>query len=117
MSDKKFKIPVINDLIEKLQIMGRAADAAWFSIDHQQYDEQGTAELHEKIDAIISAVTAATSALAQQPAPVSVPDERHTVGGLDHGWKGEYNLGWNDCRAAMLAAAPEYTAQEGNSHE
>lgn len=53
----------------------------------------------------------AAAALAQQPAPASVLDERHPVGGLDHGWKGEYNRGWNDCRAAMLAA------QKGQSHE
>lgn len=57
------------------------------------------------------------AALAQQPAPVSVPDERHPVGGLDHGWKGEYNRGWNACRDAMLAAAPAApVAQEPVAH-
>lgn len=42
-----------------------------------------------------------------QPAPV-VPDEiKHRIGGLDWGWEGEFNRGWNACRAAMLAAAPQ----------
>lgn len=37
-----------------------------------------------------------------QPAPV-VPDEiKHRIGGLDWGWEGEFNRGWNACRAAML---------------
>ena len=38
-----------------------------------------------------------------QPAPV-VPDEiKHRIGGLDWGWEGEFNRGWNACRAAMLS--------------
>ena len=37
---------------------------------------------------------------AQQPV---VPDEiKHRIGGLDWGWEGEFNRGWNACRAAML---------------
>ncbi len=37
-----------------------------------------------------------------QPALV-VPDEiKHRIGGLDWGWEGEFNRGWNACRAAML---------------
>lgn len=37
-----------------------------------------------------------------------VPDEiKHRIGGLDWGWEGEFNRGWNACRAAMLAAAPQ----------
>ncbi|MEE2244749.1 DUF551 domain-containing protein [Klebsiella pneumoniae] len=44
-----------------------------------------------------------------QPAPV-VPDEiKHRIGGLDWGWEGEFNRGWNACRAAMLAAAQHDT--------
>ncbi|MCY2188342.1 hypothetical protein OW909_24265 [Klebsiella pneumoniae] len=45
---------------------------------------------------------------AAQPAPVVpvvpvVPDEiKHRIGGLDWGWEGEFNRGWNACRAAML---------------
>lgn len=36
------------------------------------------------------------------------PGERQPVGGLDHGWRGEYNRGWNDClRAALKAVAPK----------
>ncbi|EDM3420138.1 DUF551 domain-containing protein [Salmonella sp. NW805] len=36
------------------------------------------------------------------PAPV-VPDEiKHRIGGLDWGWEGEFNRGWNACRTAML---------------
>ena len=47
------------------------------------------------------------SAANAQPAPV-VPDEiKHRIGGLDWGWEGEFNRGWNACRAAMLAAAPQ----------
>lgn len=39
-----------------------------------------------------------------QPALV-VPDEiKHRIGGLDWGWEGEFNRGWNACRAAMLQA-------------
>ena len=37
-----------------------------------------------------------------QPVPV-VPNEiKHRIGGLDWGWEGEFNRGWNACRAAML---------------
>ena len=40
--------------------------------------------------------------LIAQPALV-VPDEiKHRIGGLDWGWEGEFNRGWNACRAAML---------------
>ncbi|HID6896514.1 TPA: DUF551 domain-containing protein [Klebsiella pneumoniae] len=47
------------------------------------------------------------SAANAQPAPV-VPDEiKHRIGGLDWGWEGEFNRGWNACRAAMLAADPQ----------
>ncbi|HBR3743516.1 TPA: DUF551 domain-containing protein [Klebsiella pneumoniae] len=48
------------------------------------------------------------SAANAQPAPVVpvvpvVPDEiKHRIGGLDWGWEGEFNRGWNACRAAML---------------
>lgn len=39
---------------------------------------------------------------AQQPV---VPEEiKHRIGGLDWGWEGEFNRGWNACRAAMLQA-------------
>ncbi|MFL0011086.1 hypothetical protein [Klebsiella pneumoniae] len=32
-----------------------------------------------------------------------VPDEiKHRIGGLGWGWEGEFNRGWNACRAAML---------------
>ncbi|KMI83468.1 hypothetical protein SM98_00354 [Klebsiella pneumoniae] len=49
---------------------------------------------------------------AAQPAPV-VPDEiKHRIGGLDWGWEGEFNRGWNACRAAMLAAAPQSPGSE-----
>ncbi|HBU6024763.1 TPA: DUF551 domain-containing protein [Klebsiella pneumoniae] len=50
-----------------------------------------------------------------QPAPVVpvVPDEiKHRIGGLDWGWEGEFNRGWNACRAAMLAAAPQSPGSE-----
>ncbi|HIA9654120.1 TPA: hypothetical protein ACWSW7_001541 [Klebsiella pneumoniae] len=47
------------------------------------------------------------SAANAQPALV-VPDEiKHRIGGLDWGWEGEFNLGWNACRAAMLTAAQQ----------
>lgn len=47
-----------------------------------------------------------------QPPPV-VPDEiKHRIGGLDWGWEGEFNRGWNACRAAMLAAAPQSPGSE-----
>ncbi|HDS7983466.1 TPA: DUF551 domain-containing protein [Klebsiella pneumoniae subsp. pneumoniae] len=42
-----------------------------------------------------------------QPVPV-VPNEiKHRIGGLDWGWEGEFNRGWNACRAAMLEADPQ----------
>lgn len=45
--------------------------------------------------------------LIAQPALV-VPDEiKHRIGGLDWGWEGEFNRGWNACRAAMFAAAQQ----------
>ncbi|WPO97438.1 hypothetical protein SFA32_12540 [Buttiauxella sp. HR94] len=35
--------------------------------------------------------------------PVAVPDEiTERIGGLDWGWQGEFNRGWNACRAVML---------------
>ena len=43
------------------------------------------------------------TALAQRGEPVT---KRYPVGGLNHGWAGEYNRGWNDAIDAMLAAAP-----------
>lgn len=53
-----------------------------------------------------------------QPALV-VPDEiKHRIGGLDWGWEGEFNRGWNACRAAMLQTGTltnEGTIQAGNS--
>ncbi|ENE0626768.1 TPA: DUF551 domain-containing protein [Klebsiella pneumoniae] len=49
---------------------------------------------------------------AEQPAPV-VPDEiKHRIGGLDWGWEGEFNRGWNACRSSMLAAAPQSPGSE-----
>lgn len=114
MSDKKFKTPVINDLIERLQIMGRAADAAWFSIDHQQYDEQGTAELHEKIDAIILAVTAATSALAapveQEPVSWGLCEESPSAAvsaAVLEEWRRQGGVIGPLRTARLIAAAPE----------
>ena len=56
-----------------------------------------------------------------QPVPV-VPNEiKHRIGGLDWGWEGEFNRGWNACRAAMLHAGNSPAkngvapAQSGNS--
>lgn len=51
----------------------------------------------------------ADEAVLSEPefAKVAVPDERNPVGGLDHGWIGEYNRGWNACRSAMLAAGQQ----------
>ncbi|EOJ2772364.1 hypothetical protein ACM2MW_003744 [Klebsiella pneumoniae] len=52
---------------------------------------------------------------AQQPV---VPDEiKHRIGGLDWGWEGEFNRGWNACRAAMLAAAPQPQSAQQNIPE
>ncbi|HBU8410095.1 TPA: hypothetical protein MNC12_004693 [Klebsiella pneumoniae] len=49
-----------------------------------------------------------------QPALV-VPDEiKHRIGGLDWGWEGEFNRGWNACRAAMLQAEPVRTCPSGD---
>ncbi|CAM7519345.1 Lar family restriction alleviation protein [Citrobacter portucalensis] len=46
------------------------------------------------------------------PAPV-VPDEiKHRIGGLDWGWEGEFNRGWNACRSAMLQAEPVSNSDE-----
>ncbi|EOX5617729.1 DUF551 domain-containing protein [Klebsiella pneumoniae] len=61
------------------------------------------------------------SAANAQPALV-VPDEiKHRIGGLDWGWEGEFNRGWNACRATMLHAGNSPAkngvapAQSGNS--
>lgn len=49
-----------------------------------------------------------------QPVPV-VPNEiKHRIGGLDWGWEGEFNRGWNACRAAMLQAEPVCTCPSGD---
>ncbi|HBR1282840.1 TPA: DUF551 domain-containing protein [Klebsiella pneumoniae] len=49
-----------------------------------------------------------------QPALV-VPDEiKHRIGGLDWGFEGEFNRGWNACRAAMLQAEPVRTCPSGD---
>ncbi len=37
-----------------------------------------------------------------QPVPVVMDEIKHRIGGLDWGWEGEFNRGWNACRAAML---------------
>ncbi|WP_368941720.1 DUF551 domain-containing protein [Citrobacter werkmanii] len=47
------------------------------------------------------------------PAPV-VPDEiKHRIGGFDWRWEGEFNRGWNACRAAMLQAGNSPAAPDG----
>lgn len=58
-------------------------------------------------------------AAPQLPLPVVVvPKEiKHRLGGLDWGWEGEFNRGWNACRAAMLHGAEPvsqpYTLSDG----
>nr|WP_308298529.1 DUF551 domain-containing protein [Klebsiella pneumoniae] len=55
--------------------------------------------------------------LHAQPVPVVpvVPDEiKHRIGGLDWGWEGEFNRGWNACRAAMLKENPVCTCPTGD---
>lgn len=50
-----------------------------------------------------------------QPAPV-VPDEKDkTVDADDHPLLWSFNEGWNACRAAMLAAAPQEVKDDVNS--
>ncbi|MGT8664417.1 DUF551 domain-containing protein [Klebsiella pneumoniae] len=59
------------------------------------------------IQRLIDRVIRYADEFQEQPALV-VPDEiKHRIGGLDWGWEGEFNRGWNACRAAMLAAAPQ----------
>ncbi|EIX9773557.1 DUF551 domain-containing protein [Klebsiella pneumoniae] len=56
--------------------------------DHLVKEAQGESRMGEPVIA--------------QPVPV-VPNEiKHRIGGLDWGWEGEFNRGWNACRAAML---------------
>ncbi|WP_226564196.1 DUF551 domain-containing protein [Klebsiella quasipneumoniae] len=69
-----------------------------------------TARMRKVISA--SAVTEATPLYRHAQQSV-VPDEiKHRIGGLDWGWEGEFNRGWNACRAAMLAAAPQSPGSE-----
>ncbi|MCS6661738.1 DUF551 domain-containing protein [Klebsiella pneumoniae subsp. pneumoniae] len=57
---------------------------------------------------------AAFKTMLPQPALV-VPDEiKHRIGGLDWGWEGEFNRGWNACRAAMLQENPVCTCPSGD---
>ncbi|MCH9452578.1 DUF551 domain-containing protein [Klebsiella pneumoniae] len=66
--------------------------------DHLVKEAQGESRMGEPVIA--------------QPVPV-VPNEiKHRIGGLDWGWEGEFNRGWNACRAAMLAAAPQSPGSE-----
>ncbi|MBJ9293573.1 DUF551 domain-containing protein [Citrobacter werkmanii] len=54
-----------------------------------------------------------TPLYAALPAPV-VPDEiKHRIGGLDWGWEGEFNRGWNACRSAMLQAGNSPATPDG----
>ena len=54
------------------------------------------------IQRLIDRVIRYADEFQEQPALV-VPDEiKHRIGGLDWGWEGEFNRGWNACRAAML---------------
>ena len=70
---------------------------------------QRRAEHHAELEAMAPEERAeydagieAFKAMLPQPALV-VPDEiKHRIGGLDWGWEGEFNRGWNACRAAML---------------
>ncbi|WP_447315249.1 DUF551 domain-containing protein [Klebsiella michiganensis] len=70
---------------------------------------QRRAEHHAELEAMAPEERAeydagieACKAMLPQPALV-VPDEiKHRIGGLDWGWEGEFNRGWNACRAAML---------------
>ncbi|MGH4918827.1 DUF551 domain-containing protein [Klebsiella pneumoniae] len=56
------------------------------------------------IQRLIDRVIRYADEFQEQPALV-VPDEiKHRIGGLDWGWEGEFNRGWNACRAAMLQA-------------
>lgn len=67
--------------------------------DHLVKEAQGESRMGEPVIA--------------QPVPV-VPDEiKHRIGGLDWGWEGEFNRGWNACRAAMLHAGNSPAIPDG----
>ena len=74
-------------------------DAIQRRAEHYAELEAMTPEERAEYDAGIEAF----KAMLPQPALV-VPDEiKHRIGGLDWGWEGEFNRGWNACRAAMLS--------------
>lgn len=65
-------------------------------------EEEFNLQTNRWIQRLIDRVIRYSDEFQEQPAPV-VPDEiKHRIGGLDWGWEGEFNRGWNACRAAML---------------
>ncbi len=85
-------------------------DAIQRRAEHYAELEAMTPEERAEYDAGIEAF----KAMLPQPALV-VPDEiKHRIGGLDWGWEGEFNRGWNACRAAMLQAEPVRTCLSGD---
>lgn len=63
--------------------------------------------MRERYEARIAELESTTPAHALTKLP-----ERQPVGGSRFGWQGEYNRGWNDFRAALIAGA----SGEGEPH-
>jgi len=83
--------------LAEITLAALTAEPVYQLINYDWYDT--TKDVYESV---VSAGGRGRIVYAAPPAPV-VPEEiKHRLGGLDWGWEGEFNRGWNACRAAML---------------
>nr|WP_228294283.1 hypothetical protein [Klebsiella pneumoniae] len=98
--------PRLDDIAEAIRMALAAMDSKPDCKERKLFCSTDTARMRKVISA--SAGSEATPLCRHaQPAPV-VPDERDkTVDADDHPLLWSFNEGWNACRAAMLAVAPQ----------
>ncbi len=83
----------------------------WMQADSESYSQNRKAD---ETDARFKQLRVETLAALPHLRGQGVPCERQPVGGPNYGWLGEYNRGWNDCRAAVLAVSKP---AEGGEHK
>lgn len=95
-----------DERIELAQIALAAMDSEPDCKERKLFCSTDTARMRKVIS--VSAGTDVVQTYRHAQPAMVVPEEiKHRIGGLDWGWEGEFNRGWNACRAAMLAAAPQ----------